>query len=116
MSKRKHDRTPTTAPSPHDKLSSSFLEALEKKWEASGPELLNRMADTDPVRVCELVAKLVPIKPPAPVTNEKELNSTADIARNASARSAVTCLAPVNDAPSQHRTGQPSELTLSPRA
>src|SRR5262249_23857230 len=82
MSKRKAGNKPAE-PSAHDKLSSSFLAALEKKWEASGPDLLDRMADTDPVRVCELVAKLVPIKPPAPVTNGKQPDTTEEIARHA---------------------------------
>jgi hypothetical protein len=83
MSKRKEKSSKAAAPTAHDKLSSDFLAALQAKWESQGPQLLDKMAETDPVKVCELVAKLVPIRPPPPVNGKNAPDTTEAIARQA---------------------------------
>jgi hypothetical protein len=77
MTKRKISG-PKAQASPHDKLSSAFLEALEQDFQENGPALIKAM---DPTKKCEIVARLIPVRPPAPVNGSKEPVGTREIAK-----------------------------------
>ena len=55
-------------PSSRDKLSNSFVEALEKDWAENGSAVIEAIRRENPVKYGELIARLVPmdaILPPA---------------------------------------------------
>jgi hypothetical protein len=49
------------SPSPRDKLSSAFVEALEKDWAEHGVEVIQQIRQDNPVKYGELIARLVPM-------------------------------------------------------
>jgi hypothetical protein len=58
MSKtRKSGRSPST----RDKLSSAFVEALEKDWAEHGAAVIQQIRQDNPVKYGELIARLVPM-------------------------------------------------------
>ena len=49
------------SPSIRDKLSSAFVEALEKDWAEHGVEVIQQIRQDNPVKYGELIARLVPM-------------------------------------------------------
>jgi hypothetical protein len=49
------------APSTRDKLSSAFVEALEKDWAEHGSDVIKQIRRDNPVKYGELIAKLIPM-------------------------------------------------------
>ena len=49
------------SPSTRDKLSSAFVEALEKDWAEHGVDVIQQIRQDHPVKYSELVARLVPM-------------------------------------------------------
>jgi len=49
------------SPSTRDKLSSAFVEALEKDWAEHGVDVIQKIRQDHPVKYSELVARLVPM-------------------------------------------------------
>src|SRR5215831_8439312 len=49
------------SPSTRDKLSSAFVDALEKDWAEHGVEVIQRIRQDNPVKYGELIARLVPM-------------------------------------------------------
>jgi hypothetical protein len=49
------------SPSTRDKLSSAFVEALEKDWAEHGSEVIQQIRRDNPVKYGELIARLVPM-------------------------------------------------------
>jgi hypothetical protein len=49
------------SPSTRDKLSSAFVEALEKDWAEHGFEVIEQIRRDNPVKYGELIARLVPM-------------------------------------------------------
>ena len=48
-------------PSTRDRLSSAFVQALEKDWAEHGSEVIQQIRQDNPVKYGELIARLVPI-------------------------------------------------------
>ena len=48
-------------PSPRDRLSSAFVQALEKDWAEHGSEVIQQIRQDNPVKYGELIARLVPM-------------------------------------------------------
>jgi hypothetical protein len=62
MSKtRKSGKRYGESPSTRDKLSSAFVEALEKDWAEHGVEVIQQIRQDNPVKYGELIARLVPM-------------------------------------------------------
>ena len=62
MSKtRKSGNRSGGSPSTRDKLSSAFVEALEKDWAEHGVEVIQQIRQDNPVKYGELIARLVPM-------------------------------------------------------
>jgi hypothetical protein len=49
------------SPSTRDKLSSAFVEALEKDWAEHGSEVIQQIRLDNPVKYGELIARLIPL-------------------------------------------------------
>ena len=62
MSKtRKSGNRYRESPSTRDKLSSAFVDALEKDWAEHGAEVIQQIRQDNPVKYGELIARLVPM-------------------------------------------------------
>src|SRR5262249_54148198 len=62
MSKiRKSGNRYSESPSTRDKLSSAFVEALEKDWAEHGIEVIQQIRLDSPVKYGELIARLIPL-------------------------------------------------------
>jgi len=62
MSKtRKSGKPYGELPTTRDKLSSAFVEALEKDWAEHGVEVIQQIRQDNPVKYGELIARLVPM-------------------------------------------------------
>src|SRR5215510_10640156 len=62
MSKtRKSGKPYGELPTTRDKLSSAFVDALEKDWAEHGVEVIQRIRQDNPVKYGELIARLVPM-------------------------------------------------------
>jgi len=61
------------SPSTRDKLSSAFVEALEKDWAEHGSEVIQQIRRDNPVKYGELIARLVPMD--ANLSDPKGFNS-----------------------------------------
>ena len=48
-------------PSTRDRLSSAFVQALEKDWAEHGSEVIQQIRQDNPVKYGELIARLVPM-------------------------------------------------------
>ena len=48
-------------PSTRDKLSSAFVQALEKDWAEHGSEVIQQIRQDNPVKYGELIARLIPM-------------------------------------------------------
>ena len=59
-------RTPksqTSEPSLRDRLTSQFIEALEKDWAAHGSSVIEAVREKAPAKYAELIARLAPAEP-----------------------------------------------------
>jgi hypothetical protein len=61
MSKARKSGNRYGEPSKRDKLSSAFVEALEKDWAEHGSEVIQQIRLDNPVKYGELIARLVPM-------------------------------------------------------
>jgi hypothetical protein len=70
------------SPSPRDKLSSAFVEALEKDWAEHGSEVIQQIRLENPVKYGELIARLVPMDAnPPPANDYSSCRSMEEISR-----------------------------------
>src|SRR5262245_12080565 len=70
------------SPSTRDKLSSAFVEALEKDWAAHGSEVIQQIRLDNPVKYGELIARLIPLDTNlASTSNFSNCKSMEDIGR-----------------------------------
>jgi hypothetical protein len=70
------------SPSTRDKLSSAFVEALEKDWAEHGAEVIQQIRQDNPVKYGELIARLVPMDSNTIEPNDfSTANSMQDIGR-----------------------------------
>ena len=67
--------------SARDKLSSSFIKALQKDWAEHGVAIIEQIRRESPVKYGELIAKLIPLQIDPPVSPYAEAQSTRDVAR-----------------------------------
>jgi hypothetical protein len=69
-------------PSTRDKLSSAFVDALEKDWAEHGIEVIQQIRLDNPVKYGELIARLVPMDANlASASNFSHCKSMEDIGR-----------------------------------
>jgi hypothetical protein len=69
-------------PSTRDKLSSAFVEALEKDWVEHGSEVIQQIRLDNPVKYGELIARLIPIDANVVSTSDfNQAKSMHDIGR-----------------------------------
>jgi hypothetical protein len=83
------DRTKAPELSARDKLSSSFIKALEKDWKEHGVAIIEQIRRENPVKYGELIARLVPMEINPPASPYPEAKSTRDVARLALEQSGV---------------------------
>jgi hypothetical protein len=70
------------SPSPRDKLSSGFVEALEQDWAEHGREVIQQIRLDNPVKYGELIARLVPMDAnPPPANDYSSCQSMEDLGR-----------------------------------
>jgi len=70
------------SPSPRDKLSSGFMEALEQDWAEHGREVIQQIRLNNPVKYGELIARLVPMDAnPPPANDYSSCQSMEDLGR-----------------------------------
>jgi hypothetical protein len=70
------------SPSARDKLSSAFVEALEKDWAEHGSEVIQQIRLDNPVKYGELIARLIPMDAnPVSANNFSHCKSIEDIGR-----------------------------------
>jgi hypothetical protein len=67
--------------SARDKLSSSFIKALEKDWKEHGVAIIEQIRRENPVKYGELIARLVPMEINPPASPFAEAKSTRDVCR-----------------------------------
>jgi hypothetical protein len=95
MSKaRKSGNRYSESPSTRDKLSSAFVEALEKDWAEHGSEVIQQIRHDNPVKYGELIARLIPMD--ANLTSARDFSrckSMEDIGRGLLAQVGVDELA-----------------------
>jgi hypothetical protein len=76
-------KTQTSEPSLRDRLTSQFIEALEKDWAEHGASVIEAVREKAPAKYAELIARLAPAEPH--ITGGQgdfsEWNSQEDIAR-----------------------------------
>ena len=69
-------------PSTRDRLSSAFVQALEKDWAEHGSEVIQQIRQDNPVKYGELIARLVPMDAnPLSANDYSTCNSMEDIGR-----------------------------------
>jgi hypothetical protein len=83
MSKaRKSGNRYSESPSTRDKLSSAFVDALEKDWAEHGIEVIQQIRLDNPVKYGELIARLIPMDAnPVSANNFSHCKSMEDIGR-----------------------------------
>jgi hypothetical protein len=83
MSKaRKSGNRYSESPSTRDKLSSAFVDALEKDWAEHGSEVIQQIRLDNPVKYGELIARLIPMDAnPVSANNFSHCKSMEDIGR-----------------------------------
>ena len=70
------------SPSTRDKLSSGFVEALEKDWAENGGEVIAQIRLDNPVKYGELIARLIPMDANlSSATDFRQCHSMEDIGR-----------------------------------
>jgi hypothetical protein len=67
--------------SARDKLSSSFIKALQKDWAENGVAVIEQIRREQPVRYGELIAKLVPVQIDPPASPYAEAKTSRDLCR-----------------------------------
>ena len=75
------DRSKPPELSARDKLSSSFIKALEKDWKEHGVAIIEQIRRENPVKYAEIVARLVPMEINPPASPYAEAKNTRDVAR-----------------------------------
>ena len=69
-------------PSTRDRLSSAFVQALEKDWAEHGSEVIQQIRKDNPVKYGELIARLVPMDAnPLSANDYSACKSMEDIGR-----------------------------------
>jgi hypothetical protein len=69
-------------PSTRDRLSSAFVQALEKDWAEHGSEVIQQIRQDNPVKYGELIARLVPMDAnPLSANDYSRCESLQDIGR-----------------------------------
>jgi hypothetical protein len=90
-------KTQTSEPSLRDRLTSQFIEALEKDWAVHGTTVVAQVREQHPTKYAELIVRLVPVDPP--ITGGQgdfsQAKSQADIARKLLAD--IGCTTPSDD-------------------
>src|SRR5262249_19445676 len=56
-------KTQTSEPSLRDRLTSAFVEALEKDWQEHGTTVIAAVREQAPAKYAELIVRLVPVDP-----------------------------------------------------
>ena len=56
-------KTQTSEPSLRDRLTSQFIEALEKDWAKHGTSVIEAVREQAPAKYAELIARLAPAEP-----------------------------------------------------
>ena len=67
--------------SARDKLSSSFIRALEADWAEHGAATIERLRIDNPAKYSELIGRLVPLEINPPASPYAEAKGTRDVAR-----------------------------------
>lgn len=83
----RHAKTPEL--SARDKLSSSFIKALQKDWSENGVAVIEEIRRTNVVKYGELVAKLIPVQIDPPASPYAEAQGTHDVVRIALLQSGI---------------------------
>jgi hypothetical protein len=79
--KREKKPTPSDEPSSRDKLSNSFVDALEKDWAENGSVVIEAIRRENPVKYGELIARLVPMDLSPPASPYAAAKTTRDVGK-----------------------------------
>jgi hypothetical protein len=72
----------SSEPSLRDRLTSAFVEALEKDWTEHGPSVIAAVREQAPAKYAELIVRLVPIEPNLVAPGDfSQCDSEEDIAK-----------------------------------
>jgi hypothetical protein len=79
--KREKKPSPSDEPSSRDKLSHSFVNALEKDWAEHGSVVIEAIRRESPTKYGELIARLVPMDLSPPASPYARAKSVRDMGR-----------------------------------